>query len=74
MIIGIQLPQGTSFALSASGKLMISFDENKTKVDLWKARFDIWVTSGRSESDFMDNELLDHHVLELTHDNKLKLQ
>lgn len=70
MIIGINIPEGAKVKVS-NGKVVIVFDENKTKMDLWKAHFDLWVTEGNKFEDFHNLPVEDHKVLELTHKNKL---
>lgn len=42
MIIGIDIPKNAKIELIDNGnRLIISFDENITKMDLWKAKLEL---------------------------------
>jgi ribosomal protein L6P/L9E len=71
MILGISIPDGARVEV-VGNKVQIIFDEKETTRDLWKARFDMWLTEGESVSDFQNNKTLDNKGMILTVRNKLK--
>lgn len=74
MIIGIDLPQGARIEHSEDGnKVLIVFDEENTRMDLWKARLGVFLTEGQSESDFFGSKTLDHCTIEIGHRNKFRI-
>jgi hypothetical protein len=73
MIVGLSIPEGSKVQVK-NGKILIVFDENETKMDLFKARLDVWATEGNTFGDFSNNKALDNKGLVLSHKNKLTLQ
>ncbi|MBD7970300.1 hypothetical protein [Paenibacillus gallinarum] len=71
MILGVNIPDGANVEIS-NGKVHFIFDEKDTRRDLWKARFEIWVTEGKTVNDFQLNPPHENKGLILTYRNKLK--
>lgn len=74
MLLGISIPKDTKI-INTGDKVLISFNEKSTKRDLWKARFELWLTEGETEKDFIDNDLLNKKskAITITHSNKIKM-
>jgi hypothetical protein len=73
MILGIDLPKGAKIETDNNNKVFIIFDENITKRDLWKALFTMWLTKGNTVNDFYINECLNSKSLEVSKNNKLRV-
>jgi hypothetical protein len=73
MIIGIDIPKGAEVVIDKGNeKVLIMFDERKTKMDLWKARFSIWLTIGNTVKEFYENYALTTGAMVVTNNDKLK--
>ena len=72
MILGIDIPEGARVEVS-DNKIFIIFDENKTKRDLWKASFWMWLTKGITLKDFYANEAISSKRIEISNKNALKM-
>jgi len=73
MILGIEMPEGAKIEFN-SGKLLIIFDEDKTKRDLWIASLNLWLTKGNTVKSFHLNDTLSCKRLEVTKHYRLKLE
>lgn len=75
MILGISIPKNAKI-INVDDKVLISFDEKETKTDLWKGRFELWLTEGRTRDDFIFNDLINKksQAITITHDNQIKMK
>lgn len=74
MILGIDIPKNSTVVIS-NGKVLICFDENLTSKELWKSRFELWLTYGDTENDFWNRPLVnkESNAITITHNNKIEL-
>jgi hypothetical protein len=75
MVLGISLPNGAKVEVQ-DDKVLIIFDEKSSARDLWKARFDLWLTLGGTKEEFIQNEVLNKssRAVIISHRNSLSLR
>ena len=75
MILGISIPKDAKI-INTDDKVLICFDEKNTNMDLWKARFELWLTHGNTQEDFSHNDLLNKKSKAITikHNNQLEMK
>lgn len=71
MILGIDIPFGAKVEMEGN-RILVSFDESAS-MDLWKAKFYMWLTEGFTPEDFLNNRTLSEKSIEISHSDKIKV-
>jgi hypothetical protein len=72
MVLAIDIPDGAKVE-QVGNRVYIIVDESKSKADLWKAAFWLWLTNGKSQNDFSANKLLSGKRVEVSYSDSLKM-